>query len=51
MGEMHNIGWFILAYVSFLFVGRIIDAVRPALGRTERRLSPASLSRLLAFAA
>lgn len=28
MEEMHNIGWFILAYVTFLLVGRVADAVR-----------------------
>ena len=28
MEEMHNIGWFILAYVAFLLVGRVVDAVR-----------------------
>jgi hypothetical protein len=28
MEEMHNIGWFILAYAAFLLVGRVVDAVR-----------------------
>ena len=36
MEKMHNIGWFILAYVAFLLVGRVVDAVRTVV----ERLSP-----------
>ena len=59
MEEMHNIGRFILGYVTFLAVGRVVDAVRCVprrlLQRSSAALPPLAFARtahtLLRFAA
>lgn len=44
MEEMHNIGWFILAYVAFLLVGRVVDAVRIVPRRSAARATATLLA-------